>query len=312
MRALPLIARLAAAGLATAALGPTATATAGARQPGDVCAQVPAPRTIAYDRIAGVPANLTSLDVYAPPRRRTRGRRVPVVLWIHGGGYHVGDKASQVAAKVRLLTSSGYVFASVNYRLTRAGDPTSAHWPDHFRDVAAAVAWTRRHVRRYGGDPRRIILLGHSAGADIVANVTTDPRWLAERGLGLAAVRCAGPLDTAGFDKARATDRERGQWISALGNAPDFEHTTSAVYLIRPGIGIPPTITVVRGTPNRQSIQQSFAARLREAGVPVTIIDARGLSHAQVNSRIGAPGDTVMTPPLLAFLRDCAAVAAPG
>jgi acetyl esterase/lipase len=228
-----------------------------------------------------------------------------VVLWVHGGGYHTGDKANQIQRKVALLTARGYVFASVNYRLTRAGDPASAHWPDHFRDVAAAVAWTRRHIRRWGGDPRRIVLLGHSAGADIVSNVTTDPRWLRERRLPLGAVRCAGPLDTAGFDKVRATDREKQQWISALGNAPDFEHTTSAVHIIQPGTGIPPTLTVLRGTPNRQSIQQAFAARLGAVGVTTTVIDARGLSHAQVSTRIGAPGDTVMTPALLAFLESC-------
>jgi arylformamidase len=296
--------------LAVAALGSLGATMAGAAAPGDACAQVPTARTVAYERLPGVAANLTSLDLYAPPRRCHPSRGAPVVLWVHGGGYHRGDKANQVRDKVRLLTGAGYVFASVNYRLTRVGDPASAHWPDHFRDVAAAVAWTRRHIRRWGGDPRRIVVLGHSAGADIVANVTTDPRWLGERRLGLTAVRCAGPLDTAGFDKVRATDREKAQWISALGNAPDFERTTSATHLIRPGIGTPATLTVVRGTPNRQSIEQSFAARLREVGVPVTVIDARALSHEQVNTRIGAPGDTVMTPALLTFLRDCSAGAA--
>lgn len=62
---------------------------------------------------------------------------------------------------------------------------------------------------------------------------------------------------------------------------------------------------MVRGTPLRQSIEQAFADRLRSAGVRVAVIDARSLTHGQVNSRIGLPGDTVITPPLLRFLMGC-------
>lgn len=197
--------------------------------------------------------------------------------------------------KVALFAARGWIFVSVNYRLSRAGDPSLARYPDHYRDVAAAVRWTRSTIKRYGGDRKRIALLGHSAGADIVANVTTNPRWLVECGLSLRAVRCAGPLDTEGFDKPMASDREQVQWRIALGNDPPYARDTSAVYLI----------TVVRGTSRRQAIEQRFAATLGAAGVPATVIDARSLTHEQVNRRIGAPGDTVMTPALVRFLKGC-------
>jgi acetyl esterase/lipase len=264
--------------------------------------------TVAYAQRPGMPANATSLDVYAPtPGCRVAGRRAPVVVWVHGGGYRVGDKANQIAAKRRLLNARGWVFVSVNYRLTVAGGPGSAHYPDHYRDVAAAVAWIRAHIAARGGNPHRIALLGHSAGADIVANVTTNPAWLAERGLGLRAVRCAGPLDTAGFDKTRvpATSPEQVQWREALGTDPAFAQDTSATLLARAGTGIPPTLTVVRGTPLRRAIETDYAARLRALGVPATVVDASSLTHAQVSTRIGAPGDTVMTPPLMRFLTSC-------
>lgn len=197
--------------------------------------------------------------------------------------------------KVALFAARGWIFVSVNYRLSRAGDPSLARYPDHYRDVAAAVRWTRSTIKRDGGDRKRIALLGHSAGADIVANVTTNPRWLVECGLSLRAVRCAGPLDTEGFDKPMASDREQVQWRIALGNDPPYARDTSAVYLI----------TVVRGTSRRQAIEQRFAATLGAAGVPATVIDARSLTHEQVNRRIGAPGDTVMTPALVRFLKGC-------
>ncbi|HYI37444.1 MAG TPA: alpha/beta hydrolase [Thermoleophilaceae bacterium] len=288
-----------------AVLAALVVAAPGAAATPKACAKAPAAKTVAYKRVAGVPANLTSLDVYTPSRACRKGRRAPVVMWVHGGGYVIGDKTNQIRDKVRLFSRRGWVFVSVNYRLTRPGTPRSAKYPDHFRDVAAAVSWVRRGIGRRGGDRGRIALLGHSAGADIVANVTTNPRWLRERKLGLRTVRCAGPLDTEGFDKAAAGAGEQGQWQRALGNLPTYVRDTSAVNLIRRGAGIPRTITVFRGTPRRQRIERRFATTLRAAGVPATLVDARSLSHAQVSRRIGAAGDRVMTPPLLRFLGGC-------
>jgi acetyl esterase/lipase len=277
-------------------------AAAAAPQRGAAC--VPdAPRTTAYRVLPGVARNLTSLDLYVPPRRCRRAAGAPVVAWVHGGGYHRGDKAQQVADKVSLFTRRGWIFASVNYRLTRPRDPASARYPDHYDDVATAVTWLRRHVRGRGGNPRRIALLGHSAGADIVSNVAVDPQHLARHGQRLGALRCFAPLDTAGFEKPRASAREQVQWRSALGNQPGYRISTSATLIARRGTGIAPALTVYRGTPHRQLIETRFAARLRAIGVPVTLVDARSLSHGEVNRRIGAPGDKVMTPPLLRFLR---------
>ena len=65
-----------------------------------------------------------------------------MVVWVHGGGYRVGDKAQQVAAKVALFASRGWIFASVNYRLSRPG-AGAAQYPDHYDDVATAVTWLR-------------------------------------------------------------------------------------------------------------------------------------------------------------------------
>lgn len=288
--------------LAALAVAPSA---ASARERTPACVPTLGKSTYAYARLAGVPVNLTSLDVYRPGACRRAPRRLPVVLWIHGGGYRIGDKSNGARRKATLFTRRGILFISANYRLTRPGRPGSARWPAHFRDVAAAVGWVRAKIARFGGDPSRIAVLGHSAGADIVSNVTVDPRWLRERRLSLRAVRCAGPLDTEGFDKTRAGPRTRAQWTAALGNAPDYLRSTSATLIARRGTGIPPTITVVRGTPVRAAVQRAFAARLRSLGVPVTTILASRLTHAQVNSSIGAPGDRVMTPPLLRFLDRC-------
>lgn len=171
------------------------------------------------------------------------------------------------------------------------------------------MAWGHDNIGAYGGDPSRIALLGHSAGADIVSNVTTNPTYLAAHGLDLDSVVCAGPLDTEGFDKVMAApsdpDGEKEQWQAALGENPNYLTETSATLLVKPGIGIPPTIGVVRGSPQRQTIETAYLATLEAAGVATVSIDARSIGHSQVNTQIGAAGDTVMTAPVVAFLTDC-------
>lgn len=276
--------------------GPTTTAN---------CAAPELPSTVPYKTVAGIDPNLVSLDIHTQPGLCD----APVVMWVHGGGYRTGDKANQIADKVALANSRGWILVSVNYRLTDEGAAGSARFPDHFQDVADSVAWVHAHIGSYGGDPDRFALMGHSAGADIVANVVTNPAYLNTAGLDLGTVSCAGPLDTEGFDKTAAgagdPDGERDQWRLALGNNPDYLTATSATNLIRPGIGIPPMIGVVRGTPRRQDIEATFLRSLRAAGIPATTIDATTLSHNEVNSRIGRPGDTVMTEPIVTFLSDC-------
>jgi acetyl esterase/lipase len=262
----------------------------------DACRQDQGPATVAYRRIPGEAPDATSLDVLPPDGTC----QAPVVVWVHGGGYHLGDKGNQVADKVALFNGRGWVLVSVNYRLTRVDDPTSAHYPDHYEDVASALAWIDDNIERYGGDTERIALLGHSAGADIVANVVAT-------GLDEGRVDCLAPLDTAGFDKPRASSVERRQWVDALGNEPDFLTATSATRLLRSGEAPPPppTLTVYRGAPRRQDIERDYLAAVAQAGAPTVLVDARSLTHGEVNRRIGAAGDTVMTPPLVEFLRTC-------
>ena len=283
----------------------TSTTIASATSPTN-CREEGLDTTVAYTTIAGVDPNLTSLDIYQPLSSACDG---PVVMWVHGGGYSVGDKANQIANKAKLFNDAGWILVSVNYRLTTFPFSSSAQFPDHYNDVATAVAWVHDNIASYGGDPNRIALLGHSAGADIVSNVVTNPVYLQEVDLDLTAIKCAGPLDTEGFDKERAgsneADGELAQWKNALGNNPDYIAATSATLLIEPDNGIPPMIGVVRGTAGRQAIETAFLDALEAAGIATVTIDARSLTHNEVNNQIGANGDQVMTAPLMQFLTNC-------
>ena len=258
------------------------------------------PTTIVYKTVANVDTDLLSLDIHSP----ANAQNAPIVMWIHGGGYTIGDKANQMNNKISLFNEQGWVLVSVNYRLSTP-EKGAAKFPDHFLDVAAAVAWVHENIQVYGGDPNRIALVGHSAGADIVSNVVVNPNYLREYGLELSNIICAAPLDTEGFDKTKADENEQKMWQNALSNNQNYLTETSATLLIHPNIGIPPMLGVTRGNERRQQIATEFIATLQEAGIEATLIDATSLTHEEVNNQIGAAGDTVMTAPLMSFLTEC-------
>jgi acetyl esterase/lipase len=114
-----------------------------------------------------------TLDVFAP--QGAARERFPVVVFVHGGTWMVGGKNFfGIYRNVgRNLARHGVVAVMINYRLS----PWVRH-PEHVKDVARAYAWTVRHIDRHGGDPRRIILGGHSAGGHLAALLATDERYL--------------------------------------------------------------------------------------------------------------------------------------
>jgi len=258
-------------------------------------------RHVRYDKVAGVAADLLSLDVYPV----ATACPAPVVVWVHGGGWRTGDKRFQMVDKVAHWNTLGYTVVSVNYRLTDPAAVDPVRYPTHNEDVAAAVAWVHDTIARYGGDPDRIALLGHSAGAQIVASVTADPTYLDAHDLAPTDLRCVGPLDTEGFDVARMVGAGIPLYVEAFGTDPAALAEASPLTHVGAGAGIPPHLLVRRGTLGRQRIMQQYADALTAAQVPVTVIDGAGLTHGDVNRLIGTPGDTRMTPTVDSFLADC-------
>jgi acetyl esterase/lipase len=112
------------------------------------------------------------LDVYAPVDKR---ERAAVVLQIHGGGWFTGHKRQQALPMLLQLAARGFVCVSINYRLS-----PRATWPDHLLDAKLALAWIRRNIAEYGGDPDYVLVTGGSAGghlAAMVALTANDPRY---------------------------------------------------------------------------------------------------------------------------------------
>src|SRR5437868_1966818 len=130
------------------------------------------------------------LDVYSPQD----AKKAPVVFWIHGGGWQQGDKSS-VQEKPRAFMDKGYVFVSTNYRLL-----PNVEMETIFRDIAKSMHWVHDHIAEYGGDPQRIIVGGHSAGAQLAALISIDERYLKAEGLSLDIIKACVPVDGDTYD----------------------------------------------------------------------------------------------------------------
>lgn len=250
------------------------------------------PRTYRYAQSPGVAPDLQSLDVYASP-----GQHRPLMVFIHGGGWRIGDKANAPhgVAKAAFFNGQGMAYASLNYRLS----PAVTH-PAHVQDVAAALSWIADHADQQGFDPRRIYLMGHSAGAHLAALVATDTRRLAAYGKTPAMLRGVIVLDGAGYDvreQAPATIRRGGflgeMYADAFGRDGALWADASPVTFVAANHAIPPFLIVHTDRPDAVRQSTLLADRLRGARVETTLFRALGYTHADVNRRIGQPDEPV-------------------
>jgi acetyl esterase/lipase len=234
------------------------------------------------------------LDVYSPPN----AKNLPVVFWIHGGGWQTGDK-SDVQIKPQVFMDRGFVFVSTNYRLLPKVDMATI-----VRDVAKSIHWVHDHISEYGGDPRRLLIMGHSAGAQLAALVCTDDRYLKAEGLSLAITRGCVPVDGDTFDVPAIIEVAETRWRvhglppskfghrEKFGNDPAKHRDFSAVTHVAKDKGIPPFFILhVAGHPDTTAQALRLGNVLREAGLPATVFAARETTHSKINADLGKPDD---------------------
>jgi arylformamidase len=244
------------------------------------------------------------LDVHAP----AGAKNLPVVFWIHGGGWQTGDK-SMVALKPKAFMDAGLVFVSINHRLLPAVDMGAIT-----RDVASALGWVHKNIAAHGGDPSRVLVMGHSSGGQLAALMCTDNRYAKAEGFSLTMIKGCVPVDADTFDipaiievaetRARAhhfplpTNGHRQKF----GNDPVKHRDFSAVTHVAKDKGIPPFLILhIAGHPDTGAQARRLAAVLEAAGVSAKVVAGRETTHASINDNIGAPNDPV-TAELLAFV----------
>ncbi len=217
-----------------------------------------------------------TLDVWRPSGGAREG--LPVLIFWYGGGWVHGDRAAYAFA-ARAYAKAGFVVVLPDYRKV-----PGVRFPAFVQDGAQAVKWTRDHVRDFGGDPGRIALAGHSAGAYTVAMLTLDRRWLRAEGVDPRIVRAAvglcGPYDFYPFTARRAADAMRGAADPAM---------TQPVHFAR--ANAPPMLLVTAGNDTQVMPHNAvnLTARLRALGAPVRHVDYPGLSHEDVAMALSKP-----------------------
>ncbi len=234
------------------------------------------------------------LDVYSP----ANAKNLPVVFWIHGGGWQTGDK-SEVYMKPQVLNAKGFIFVSTNYRLLPTVDMETLT-----RDIAKSIRWVHDHIAEHGGDPKRLLIMGHSAGAQLAALICTDERYLKEEGLSFAIIKGCVPVDGDTYDipamieVAETRLRLKGLPLPKFGhrikfgNDPVKHKNFSAVTHVGKNKGIPPFLILhVASHPDVTDQAQRLGSVLKAADVPVTVFGAKETNHTKINADLGQSND---------------------
>ncbi len=263
--------------------------------------------TVVYKQIAQVNPNLLSLDVYFD---RSDNQPKPVIIWVHGGAWCIGDKRNALDDKKKLFASLGYVFVSINYRLSpypyELNNPNRIKFPIHNTDVSDAIKWVYDHISDYGGNPDKIALLGHSAGAHLISLTGTNQSFLQQSGVPVTAIKGIASIDTEAYDIYHLIQNLQSEMhINAFGIDPQENIAASPIRNITGNSYIPAFFIGKRGNADRLAAANYFIQSLRQNNVSVTEVEANMYSHSGINAAIGKEGENIITPPLVTFFENC-------
>lgn len=257
---------------------------------GGMFAFVSPPRLLShYDRLAGgregsqslaegVPfgSHGQRLDIWAP--NDLSKSPLPVVIFWYGGGWAKGDRASYAFAG-RALAKAGFIVVIPDYRKV-----PQVHFPAFLDDGAEAVAWVEDNIAQYQGDPGRVAVMGHSAGAYQAVMLALDAKRLAAAGADPAIIKAgvglSGPYDFHPFTSDRA--------IAAFSEWPRPEETQPITFARKDA---PPLLLVTSDGDEtvRPRNANNLAARLRELGAPVEVKNYGPLDHEEVVMALSVP-----------------------
>ena len=232
------------------------------------------------------------LDVYVPASKSAES--LPVVIFFYGGGWVDGNRGDYAFAG-RAFAAQGFVAVVADYRLV-----PQVRFPAFNQDGALAVKWVRDNIARFGGDPARIAVSGHSAGAYIAAMIALDRHYLTDIGVDPAIIRAAALLSGA-YDFYPFTEplgrNALGQWPRPPETQPiSFARADAPPMLLMHGTA---------DTVARPYNSQNLSAKLQKLGAPVTLRLYPGKSHIDTIKSL-SPAFRGSTPALadsIAFLR---------
>jgi arylformamidase len=222
------------------------------------------------------------LDAYVP----NGARSAPIVLMVHGGAWMFGDKqaGNVVNAKVARWAPRGYILVSPNYRMAR---PPKVM--DQAEDVARALAFTQENAASWGGDPARVLLMGHSAGAHLVTLLTAAPQIAKAQGarpwVGTVA------LDSAALDVVQVMEGKHPRlYDRVFGDDRDFWAEVSPIHRLNGAPAAPLLLVCSSRRDDSCSRAKAFAAKAEAAGGRATVLSV-DLSHGEINAKLGLDSD---------------------
>ena len=224
------------------------------------------------------------MDVYLPAPGAGTGL-APVIFMVHGGAWRTGDKrmARVVDNKTARWLPRGLVFVSVNNRLLPEADPL-----DQVHDIAQALAVAQAQATSWGADPQQFVLMGHSAGAHLVALLAASATLGSEAGarpwLGTVA------LDSAALDVLPIMQGKHYKlYDPAFGTDPTFWRTVSPLQQLQSGAK--PVLAVCSSRRTESCDQaRAFVAHASQLQVRAQVLP-QDLSHGDINEQLGLPGD---------------------
>ena len=251
-------------------------ATASALYAAEKDATVDVRTNITYYSGEGADKYRHRLDLYLPKGQRD----VPVMMFVHGGGFTVGIK-DQYAFMGQIFAARGIATAVISYRLS-----PKATYPGHVQDVARAFAWLRAHIAEYGGRPDKIFVAGHSAGATLVAMLGADPAYLKEVGESLDHI--AGVIPISGSFTASARS---GMFQGSIPIDPDVVRNASAIAHVA---GPHPPFLILYGdkdAPRTGEDAEQMAKALKAAGTPADVHEIADHAHMDMVTGMMSPDD---------------------
>ncbi|MBP1861642.1 alpha/beta hydrolase fold domain-containing protein [Rhizobium herbae] len=243
-------------------------------------AQVAAAQTRVYRNIAYGSHPKQRMDIYVPDG----ATNAPVIFMVHGGAWAIGSKSASrvVENKIAYWLPKGFIFVSVDNRLLPEANPLV-----QAQDVAKALAAAQERVRSLGGDPRRFVLMGHSAGAHLVTLLSADPNMATRVGAQLWRGTVA--LDSAAYDVMEIMKSSHPRlYDRAFGNDPAFWRRASPSAQLLPAAR--PMLLVCSSTRRTSCAQaEGFEAGARTVGVHAAVLPV-AKSHSAINEDLGKPG----------------------
>ncbi len=231
-------------------------------------------RNIAYG-----PNSAQKMDIYIPPNVHNAN----IIFMVHGGAWRNGDKAmrSIVKNKSQFWLAKNTIFISTNYRLLPEADPLT-----QAEDIANAIAFAQTKASEWGGNPEKMIMMGHSAGAHLVALIASAPQFQAKIKPTLGTVL----LDSAALDLPELMrSSSLPLYQKAFGSDEDYWRKASPYHQLNKKIA---PVLIVCSSRRDISCQQAqaFSKKLISVGGVAEVLPV-DLSHLQINERLGLPSD---------------------